>query len=55
MTPEKPLLKFQIPEVEEVEGYAVKMPNGSIELRTKEQLEAMPPPPEDKAEKDEES
>lgn len=40
--PQEPLLKFKIPEVREVEGYAVEMPDGTIELRTKEQLEAMP-------------
>lgn len=40
--PEKPLLKFKIPKVKEIEGYAVEMPDGTIELRTKEQLEQMP-------------
>lgn len=40
--PETPLLKFKIPKVREVEGYAVEMPDGTIELRTKEQLEAVP-------------
>jgi hypothetical protein len=44
---EKPLLKFKIPEVKEVEGYAVEMPDGTIELRTKEQLEAMPRKPKE--------
>lgn len=38
----EPRLKFKIPEVREIEGYAVEMPDGTIELRTKEQLEAMP-------------
>jgi len=45
--PEKPLLKFKVPEVKEIEGYAVEMPDGTIELRTKEQLEAMPRKPKE--------
>lgn len=40
--PETPLLKFKTPKVKEIEGYAVEMPDGSIVLRTKEELEAMP-------------
>ena len=42
MPEEVPKLKFKIPKVGEVEGYAVEMPDGTIQLRTKEQLEAMP-------------
>ncbi|MBW2000416.1 MAG: hypothetical protein JRJ29_20960 [Deltaproteobacteria bacterium] len=47
MAEEVPKLKFKIPQVGEVEGYAVEMPDGTIELRTKEQLEAMPKPPKE--------
>lgn len=44
--PDQPLLKFKIPNAVEVEAYAVEMPDGTIQLRTKEQLEAMPKPQE---------
>ena len=40
--PETPLLKFKIPEVVEIEGYAVELPDGRIVVRSKEELEAMP-------------
>ncbi|MCD6126084.1 MAG: hypothetical protein J7J19_03650 [Thaumarchaeota archaeon] len=43
MTEEKTAkLKFKIPKLKEIEAYAVEMPDGTIQLRTKEQLEAMP-------------
>jgi len=35
---QKPLLKFRFPKVREIEAYVVEMPDGTIELRTKEQL-----------------
>ena len=40
--PETPLLKFKIPEVVEIEGYVVELPDGRIVVRSKEELEAMP-------------
>jgi hypothetical protein len=40
--PEKPLLKFKVPNVKEIEGYAVQLADGSIVVRTKEELEQMP-------------
>lgn len=40
MEPLKPL-KFKIPEVKEVEVYLVKLPDGRIVARTKEELEKM--------------
>lgn len=38
---EKPLLKFKIPNVKEVEGYAVKLPDGTITVRSKDELKAI--------------
>lgn len=42
MADQTPLMKFKVPNVQEIEGYAVELPDGRIELRTKEQLAAMP-------------
>lgn len=38
---EKPLLKFKIPELQEVEGYAVRLPDGTITVRAKHELKAI--------------
>ena len=37
--PEKPLLQVKIPEHEEVEVYLIKLEDGRIVARTKEELE----------------
>ncbi|RLE07385.1 hypothetical protein DRZ78_03070 [Candidatus Aerophobetes bacterium] len=36
-----PQLKFQIPEAETVEAYLVRLKNGKLVVRTKEELEQM--------------
>ena len=38
--PERELLKFQLPEIEDVEVYLIRLEDGRIVARTKEELEA---------------
>lgn len=41
MLPENELLKFQVPEVEEVEVVLVRLADGRIVARTREEIEKM--------------
>ena len=44
MVPEQPLLKVKLPEMEEIEVYLVKLKDGRIVARTKEEIEKAPLP-----------
>lgn len=39
MPEQKPLLKFKLPQGRELEAYAVEKPDGTVVIRTKDELE----------------
>jgi len=46
------LLKFKVPEVGDVDVYLIRLPDGRIVARTKEELEELPEASEKEAEKE---